>query len=124
MEALKPAVLAVDIGPADFAALVSSMTGTVDLHRAATIENAIGLQEIFAARAILCDADSLDWRRALRQLYRLGTPVIFLARNADERLWLEMLDAGAFDVLSKPYRPEELRWVISCAVSRKQQIVA
>ena len=45
--------------------------------------------------------------------------VVLMTRWADERLWLETPDAGACDLLAKPYRPEDLRWVVSTALKRR-----
>lgn len=72
---------------------------------------------------ILCDADRLDWIEALRELREAmpGTAVVFLTRLADERLWLRMLDAGAFDLLEKPYRSQDLRWVVTTALKRRHE---
>ena len=52
---------------------------------------------------------------------RMKTPgaVVLLIRLADERLWVETLDAGAFDLLEKPCRPEALCWVVSTALKHR-----
>ena len=69
-----------------------------------------------AAAAVICDADQVDWREALAVLRPHCAHVIFLTRNADERLWLDILQAGAFDLLAKPCRGEDLRWVVQSAL--------
>ncbi len=67
---------------------------------------------------ILCDADWLDWREALQTAQGLEIPVVFLSVLADERMWVAMLQAGAFDLLRKPCLPKELCWAIAGAVGR------
>jgi CheY-like chemotaxis protein len=41
--------------------------------------------------------------------------LIVASRTADEYLWAEALNLGAYDVLSKPYRPAEVVRVLSMA---------
>ncbi len=73
---------------------------------------------------LLCDADRLDWNEALETVRETmpGTAVVFLTRLADEHLWVEMLEAGAFDLLEKPYRSPDLRWVITTALKRRHEL--
>ena len=52
-----------------------------------------------------------DWRHLLKQLERLADKPSFIvsARLADERLWAEALNLGAFDLLlSAPFQVEEV----------------
>ncbi len=67
---------------------------------------------------ILCDADSINWRRALQFVaaHTRSWPVVFLTRLADDSLWIEMLQSGAFDLLERPYRTKDLCWVIQTAL--------
>lgn len=44
--------------------------------------------------------------------------LIVASRTADEYLWSEVLNAGGFDVLSKPFRRQETTRVLAHAVSR------
>lgn len=56
---------------------------------------------------VLCDMDEDPeaWQEILRATRDFAAPpsVIVTSRNADDRLWAEMLNAGAFDLLSKPF---------------------
>lgn len=65
-----------------------------------------------------CDADTLDWKETVRRLRRSDCPkpLVFLTRLPDERLWVEMLDAGVFDLLQKPCRARNLCWVVETAL--------
>ncbi len=75
-------------------------------------------EESLSASLVICDADRLDWATALRRLHTQlpQCPVVFLTRLADERIWLDMLESGAYDLLQKPYRAEDLRWVVCSAL--------
>jgi hypothetical protein len=48
--------------------------------------------------------------------------VVFMSRAADERLWAEMLNLGAFDLLMKPLLAAEVGWVIDSAVHRRRAL--
>jgi DNA-binding NarL/FixJ family response regulator len=52
-----------------------------------------------------------DWRAALQQFLRVhpGSRVVFLSRVADEEMWIEVLNSGGHDLLSKPFSDTELR---------------
>ena len=122
-----PCVLAVVDEPSDFASLSAHLEPLgIAVYRADGLLDAILRHADAQASVILCDADSLDWKEAVNLFQRLKTPgaVVLLTRLADERLWVETLDAGAFDLLEKPYRPENLRWVVSTALKRRRGKVA
>jgi DNA-binding NtrC family response regulator len=55
-----------------------------------------------------------DWTSilALAQGETPAAKVVVCSRLADEDLWLRALEAGAFDVLAEPYRPQEVQRVI------------
>ena len=117
-----PCILAVVSEASDFAALSAHLQPTgLTLHRADGLLDAALRQADSPASVILCDADGLDWKEAVNLFRRMKTPgaVVLLTRLADERLWVETLDAGAFDLLEKPYRPEALCWVVSTALKRR-----
>lgn len=117
-----PCVLAVVSEPADFATLSAELQAAgVPVCRAEDLLDAILHQADSPASVILCDTENLDWAEALELFQRLKTPnaVVFLTRMADEHLWVQMLEAGAFDLLEKPCRPQDLRWVVSNALKRR-----
>lgn len=71
---------------------------------------------------ILYDMDGPEpWREALEQFRRLrrDSRVIFLSRLADTRLWIDVLEAGGYDLLMKPFRPQEIRCIVRNALSRR-----
>jgi DNA-binding response OmpR family regulator len=56
------------------------------------------------------DSQSSPWRELLARIQPLPEPpaLILASRLADERLWAEALNLGAYDVLAKPFAPHEL----------------
>jgi DNA-binding response OmpR family regulator len=68
---------------------------------------------------VVCERDLLpgSWREILAETARLPFPpfLIVTSRLADERLWAEALNVGAYDVLAKPFDAKEVVWVLSLA---------
>ena len=68
---------------------------------------------------VLCERDLRPgtWRELLDLLQRLPDPpfLIVTSRAADERLWAEALNLGAYDVLAKPFDRTEVMRVVSMA---------
>ena len=68
---------------------------------------------------VLCEQNSAagNWKDVLESMGTFSVPpmVIVTSRTADEYLWAEALNLGAYDVLSKPYRPAEVVRVLSMA---------
>ena len=65
---------------------------------------------------VLCDGES-GWREILDEFRTLPDPpfLIVTSRTADDRLWSEALNLGAYDVLAKPYDPDEVLRVLDLA---------
>lgn len=68
---------------------------------------------------VLCENDVLrdSWRGLLVELAQLPDPplLIVTSRLADERLWAEALNLGAWDVLAKPLDREEVHRTLNSA---------
>ncbi|HTX33430.1 MAG TPA: hypothetical protein VME43_00350 [Bryobacteraceae bacterium] len=68
---------------------------------------------------ILCDKDRMPeaWKEILSQSASLSQPpcLIVISRLADEHLWAEALNLGAYDVLSRPFDRAEVVRSISLA---------
>ena len=65
---------------------------------------------------VLCDRDSMPeaWKEMLAESVHLPEPpsLIVTSRLADDRLWAEALNLGAYDVLARPFdRAEVVRTV-------------
>jgi len=70
---------------------------------------------------VICDRDlpDGDWRQLWDILAREPKPPIFIvtSRLADEALWAEVLNVGAYDLLLKPFRAEEVIRMVHVAVA-------
>lgn len=68
---------------------------------------------------VICKRDLPDgsWRNVLGSLTALTDPpfLIVTSRLADEDLWLEVLDAGGYDVMTEPWDELETRRTIAQA---------
>ncbi len=64
-----------------------------------------------------CRLPDGDWKDVLQELQRrpLAPPLIVASRLADERLWAEVLSLGGYDVLTTPFRPDEVIHSVSLA---------
>jgi DNA-binding response OmpR family regulator len=71
------------------------------------------------APIVLCERESVtgSWKDMLETVGRFPAPpmLIVTSRTADEYLWAEALNLGAYDVLSKPYHAPEVVRVLSMA---------
>jgi DNA-binding response OmpR family regulator len=68
---------------------------------------------------VICESQLPDgnWKDVLRQVAPLPDRprLIVVSRNADESLWAEVLEMGAFDLLATPFREAELVFAIGLA---------
>ena len=46
---------------------------------------------------------------------RSRAKTVICMRTADPRLWIDVLEGGAFDVLVEPYQPEEVKRIVQAA---------
>lgn len=69
-----------------------------------------------------CDSQPELWKEMLGKFALLVNPplLIVTSRLADDRLWVEALNLGAYDVLAKPYDSSEVVRTFSCAWLRWQ----
>ncbi len=58
-----------------------------------------------------------SWRKVL-SVIRSGCELIVTSRFADDRMWAELLDAGAFDLLCDPPDPAETLRIAAAAWRR------
>lgn len=75
---------------------------------------------------VVCEANLPDgnWKDLLEVLLRRLNPpsLIVTSRLADEYLWGEALNLGAYDVLVKPFDPMEIYRVVGFACQRHQEL--
>ena len=64
-----------------------------------------------------CDLTPGTWREMLEYVSVFPDPplIIVTSRLADERLWAEALNLGAYDVLAKPFEATEVIRILSLA---------
>ena len=83
------------------------------LRMALTVLNRDGLQ------IVICEKDlgSASWREVLEHVRQQPDPpaLIVTSRLADDYLWAEALNLGAYDVLSAPFDAAEVIRVLSSA---------
>jgi len=90
-----------------------------NLYKANTYQAA--LDELTGRRVpvVLCECQLPDgnWKDLLSQLGPMPERprLIVFSRNADERLWAEVLNMGGFDLLAVPFREDELLFTIGSA---------
>jgi DNA-binding NtrC family response regulator len=65
-------------------------------------------------------ADGHCWRDLLCEMQSMTRPppLIVADRLADERLWAEVLNLGAYDLLAKPFEAKEVLHAVSTACQR------
>ena len=89
------------------------------LHQARNYWEALACLETNQISVIIseCEVPPYNWRDLLNHLadgYH-SPRLIVTSWYADNRLWAEVLKAGGFDVLPKPFEPRELFRVVSLA---------
>ena len=92
----------------------------VDLAALHRPQDAVGLagRERFAVILLNLDCDS-DWKATLQALRTQAgsVPVVAYSRLPDEYLWVDALEAGAFDFLGKPFSRRELQSMLAKALA-------
>jgi len=85
---------------------------TWKLFKAQRLSAALAVLRQQDISVVLCERDLMpgSWIDMLENIRELSHPpsLIVTARLADERLWVEALNLGAWDVLAKPYEPIEV----------------
>ena len=98
------------------------------------VDGALRLLENDRIPIVLCERElgNQTWRSLLARLEHLEDPPFLIvgSRSADDFLWAEALNLGAYDVLSKPFRASEvvrtlgLAWLRWNEAKRPRQAVA
>jgi len=62
-----------------------------------------------------------DWRGVLQIVAQAGAniEVVVCSRLGDQKLWLDVLEQGAYDVLVEPYDCEEVRRIVESAADKR-----
>ena len=92
----------------------------VDLQVTRSPEEALKLLHTQSSSVLIYDSDSgQPWREAIPRFLktRPGVRVVLLSSAADRRMWLDLFDFGAFDLVMKPFKPAEFRAVLRSAIN-------
>ncbi len=113
-------VLAISSSPEDHSALEAVFVHSRwRLYHALSHAQAVALLSEHPIPVIIVDADLQDgtWRDFLSLGKSVsGSPLVIVASGlADDRLWAEALNVGAYDVLATPFRASEVFHSVSLA---------
>jgi DNA-binding response OmpR family regulator len=90
-----------------------------ELHESLTLTSAVSVLRQRQIPLVICGRDLQPgtWRDMLEHVGRLASPplLIVTSRLADERLWAEALNLGAYDVLAKPFDKREVIRTVTSA---------
>ena len=90
------------------------------MHRASTLPGSTPLLRCHPISVVVCDHElpPHSWKDLLLEVAALPRPplIIVTSLHADDYLWAEALNLGAYDVLRKPYDAAEVRRTLSLAV--------
>ena len=113
------AVLCVSPNDEDCASLEHIFKSDWTVIASATVASALSVLREMPIPIVICDCDiwSGTWREMLDHIAFLPDPplLIVTSRLADERLWAEALNLGAWDVLAKPFDKDEVKRIVSIA---------
>ncbi len=61
-----------------------------------------------------------DWRGVFQIVAQAGAniQVVVCSRLGDHKLWIDVLEQGAYDVLVEPYQHDEIRRILEAAAAR------
>lgn len=117
-------VLSVSPIEEDHTALERILRSPWQLSRTETLSSAVTHIARREFSVIICEQEltSGSWKDVLNHARSVLHPplVVVSSRLADERLWAEALNLGAYDVLAKPFDPTEVRRVVGLAGARWQ----
>ena len=89
------------------------------LNACPTLASALAALRKVRVPVVVCESDLRPgtWREVLEQLRNLPDPplLIVTSRFADERLWAEALNLGAYDVLAQPFDGMEVSRIVNLA---------
>jgi len=89
------------------------------IHVARSCREAVNVLRRRELAVLLCEGSLPDgtWKDVLREISLLPVPpfLIVASRCADDALWGEALNLGAYDVLAKPFDRAEVTRIVSLA---------
>jgi len=115
-------VLSVSASQADHDALAKMIDPAWTIATASSIAAARANLRHHRVSLMVVDSDSFD--DAWQEFIAAAPHVIVSSRRADALLWAEALNLGAWDVLAKPFDPQEVTRVLGMALGRTKAAVA
>ncbi len=114
-----PWVLSISQNGTDYRDLSPMVDPTWTLVNASTLRSGLDTLARVRVAVVICDTDLWpgSWHDILEHLENWSAPphLIVSSRLADEALWAEALNLGAYDALAKPFRNDEVRRVLNAA---------
>jgi DNA-binding NtrC family response regulator len=111
--------------------ILASMAGPSEpaspwaLETSPSLQEAIGVLQRSRMQVVLCDTElgNESWQELLEEVSQLPEPpsLVVTSRAADEYLWAEALNLGAYDVLAKPFDTGEVVRVLHSAWRHRKQ---
>lgn len=106
-------------GPDAERAAVLVRQSEIRIYHAYSLAEAQSLMRRTRCRVLLSDTvfSDGDWKSTLETVWRLWPRIalVVASRSIDEALWISVLELGAYDLVQKPFRAEELRCVLENA---------
>jgi DNA-binding NtrC family response regulator len=99
--------------------ILNRLQGTFSVNSCSTLASGLAALRKRQFEVVICERDLPpgSWKDVLEQVTILPDPpsLIVTSRLADERLWAEALNLGAYDVLAKPFDSMEAMRVVGAA---------
>ncbi|MGO9255725.1 MAG: response regulator [Bryobacteraceae bacterium] len=119
IEAASNVVLSVSPNHEDCVSLERIFKSGWTVIASATVASALSVLREMTIPIVVCDSDLAPgtWGEMLDHISLLPDPPLLIvsSRLADDRLWAEALNLGAWDVLAKPFDTEEASRIVSFA---------
>jgi phosphoserine phosphatase RsbU/P len=117
---VKSTLLAVSTNQEDLCSLQNILdSDNWSVQHAESCHEAARLMNIRHPAVIACDLNLPDgnWRDLFNLTIALENPppVVVVSHHADESLWAEVLSVGGYDLLAKPFEPNEVSRVVAMA---------
>ena len=97
-----------------------------EAHAVRTCQQGLTILRERAVSIVICERDLPDgtWKDILQALDTLSDRpyLIVTSRLADDHLWVEVLNLGAYDVLAKPLDHKEVARVIGLALENRSRL--
>jgi len=125
----RPKLLSVSADAEDHSVLQRMLSGQgLLVTAAASCREALDYLRADQPCVIFCESSMKDgsWRDLLNYVSTVveAPPLVVTSRLADDHLWSEVLNLGGWDVLAKPFREQEVLYVVDSAWTHKANPVS